>query len=527
MMIRDFAAFSAVREAGLAKLLPSRPRIAVGMGTCGSGNGAEAVYHAFSSAIDARGLDVELVPVGCFGFCAEEPLVNVWVPGRPLLMLHRVQPNDVDAILGGLEHGSLPPAEIVLCKIEEWDHLTGHVKYGTGYPEVPNWNEVPFFNGQKKIVLRNCGLINPDDIEEYIAVGGYQALYKVLIDQNPAAVIEQIKAAKLRGRGGAGFLTGIKWEFLQKAAGPEKYIICNADEGDPGAYMNRNEIESDPHALLEGMMIARLRDGRAQGHHLRPRRVPAGGPAPRARDRAGARVRPARREHPRPRLRLRHRDGRGRRRVRVRRGDGADRVARRPGRPAAAAAAVPGAEGPVRQAHQHQQRRDLVQRRADRLQGAGLVHRDRQRQERGHEGVLAGRQGAQHRPGRDAARHAAREVHLRHRRGRHQRPRHQGRPDRRPVGRLHPGRDVRHAGRLRDARAARLDHGLGRHGRHGRRQLHGRRRPLLHRVHPLGDLRQVRPVPRRPRQGAAHPQRLHPRARRRTRTSRRSTSCAA
>ncbi len=256
MIIKDFAAFSAVREAGLAKLLPSRPRIAVGMGTCGSGNGAEAVYHAFSSEIDARGLAVELVPVGCFGFCAEEPLVNVWVPGRPLLMLRRVQPNHVDGILNGLSNGQMPPAEIVLCKIEEWDHLTGHVKYGSGYPDVPNWNEVPFFNGQVKIVLRNCGLINPDDIEEYIAIGGYQALYKVLIDQNPAAVIEQIKASKLRGRGGAGFLTGTKWDFLAKAAGPEKYIICNADEGDPGAYMNRNEIESDPHALLEGMMIA-------------------------------------------------------------------------------------------------------------------------------------------------------------------------------------------------------------------------------------------------------------------------------
>ena len=177
----------------------------------------------------------------------------------------------------------------MLCKIEEWDHLTGHVKYGSGYPDVPIWNEVPFFDGQVKIVLRNCGLINPDDIEEYIAVGGYQALYKVLIDQNPAGVIEQIKAAKLRGRGGAGYLTGNKWEFLQKAAGPEKYLVCNADEGDPGAYMNRNEIESDPHALLEGMLIAGYRHRRPQGDHLRARRVPPRGAAPRAGDRAGAR----------------------------------------------------------------------------------------------------------------------------------------------------------------------------------------------------------------------------------------------
>ncbi len=263
--IQDIAAFSEVREAGLAKLLPSRPRIGVGMGTCGSGNGAESVYHAFSSEIEARGLDVQLAPVGCFGFCAEEPLVNVWVPGRPLLMLHRVQPNHVDGILNGLGQGRVPPPEIVLCKIEEWDHLTGHVKYGYGYPELPHWHEVPFFKGQVKIVLRNCGLINPDDIEEYVAIGGYQALYKVLIDANPAGVIEQLKAAKLRGRGGAGYLTGNKWEFLRAAPGPEKYLVCNADEGDPGAYMNRNEIESDPHALLEGMLIAGYVTGAPKG----------------------------------------------------------------------------------------------------------------------------------------------------------------------------------------------------------------------------------------------------------------------
>ncbi len=265
MKITDIAAFAAVREAGLAKLLPSRPRIAVGMGTCGSGNGAEAVYHAFKSSIDRHGLDVQLAPVGCFGFCAEEPLVNVWAPGRPLLMLRRVQPHHADAILDAVGHGGLPPAETLLGKIEAWDHLTGHIKYGSGYPDVPLWSDVPFFHGQVKIVLRNCGLINPDDVEEYIAVGGYQALYKVLIDQNPAAVIEQVKASKLRGRGGAGFLTGNKWEFLAKAPGPEKYLICNADEGDPGAYMNRNEIESDPHSLLEGMLIAGYVTGAQKG----------------------------------------------------------------------------------------------------------------------------------------------------------------------------------------------------------------------------------------------------------------------
>ena len=96
------------------------------------------------------------------------------------------------------------PPDLIYCKIEEWDHITAHLRYGQGYPEIPSWNEVPFFKGQKKIVLRNCGLINPEDIEEYIGVGGYQALYKVLIDNRPETVIEQIKAARLRGRGGAG-----------------------------------------------------------------------------------------------------------------------------------------------------------------------------------------------------------------------------------------------------------------------------------------------------------------------------------
>jgi NADH-quinone oxidoreductase subunit F len=262
--IQDIGAFSAVREAGLAKLLPPVPRVAIGMGTCGRGNGAEGLQHAFAEAIQRSGMDVFLTGVGCFGACFEEPLVNVRLPGKPLLILRRVQADDALRILHDLSMGNITP-EHIYCKIEEWEHITGNLRYGRGYPEVPSWNDVPFFKGQKKIVLRNCGLINPDDIEEYIGVGGYQALYKVLIDGRPEVVIEQIKASKLRGRGGAGFLTGNKWEFLNKAKSDRKYIICNADEGDPGAYMNRNEIESDPHALLEGMIIGAYVMGATEG----------------------------------------------------------------------------------------------------------------------------------------------------------------------------------------------------------------------------------------------------------------------
>ena len=240
------------------------PRIAVGMGTCGTGNGAEGVYHAFADGIQNLGLEFQLASTGCFGFCAEEPLVNVRLPGKPLVILRRVQQSDVPAILDELAQGRVP-AELALCKIEEWDHLTGHVKYGTGYPDVPNWNEVPFFKGQKKIVLRNCGLITPDDIEEYIAIGGYQALYKVLIDAKPERSSSRSRPPSCAAAAAPASSPATSGSSCARPRPSQKYIICNADEGDPGAYMNRNEIESDPHALLEGMIIGGYVMGATEG----------------------------------------------------------------------------------------------------------------------------------------------------------------------------------------------------------------------------------------------------------------------
>jgi len=262
--ILDIGAFSTVREAGLAKLLPAVPRIAIGMGTCGRGNGAEGLFHAFAEEVHSSGMNVVLAPTGCFGACFQEPLVNVRLPGGPLLLLQNVQANDAGRILHDVASGKVT-MDLVACKIEEWDHITGRLKYGQGFQDIPSWDETPFFKKQKKIVLRNCGIINPDDIEEYIAIGGYQALYKVLIDGRPENIIEAVKASRLRGRGGAGYPTGNKWEFLARAKADVKYIICNADEGDPGAYMNRNEIESDPHSLLEGMIIGAYAMGATQG----------------------------------------------------------------------------------------------------------------------------------------------------------------------------------------------------------------------------------------------------------------------
>jgi NADH-quinone oxidoreductase subunit F len=180
------------------------------------------------------------------------------------VILSNVEASDAGRILEAVSTGVMP-ADLAYCKIEEWNHITASLKYGQGYPDIPLWDAIPFFKEQKKIVLRDCGIINPNDIEEYIAVGGYQALYKVLIDGRPESVIEQVKVARLRGRGGAGFLTGNKWDFLAKAKSDQKYIICNADEGDPGAFMNRNEIEGDPHSLLEGMIIGAYAMGATAG----------------------------------------------------------------------------------------------------------------------------------------------------------------------------------------------------------------------------------------------------------------------
>jgi NADH-quinone oxidoreductase subunit F len=245
---------NAMRERGLRKLLPGKPRIGVGLGTCGVGNGARNVYQALVGALDRRGVDADVTTIGCFGFCAAEPLVNIWLPGKPLVVMERVGQDDVDEIADALAAGTVLEAK-ALCRIERWDHLTAEIEYGTGFGSIPLWNEVPFYAGQKKIVLRNCGLINPEDIEEYAAVGGYRGALKALTELSSDEVIEEVKKAKLRGRGGAGFPTGNKWDILRKQPGDEKYIVCNADEGDPGAYMNRNELESDPHALLEGMLI--------------------------------------------------------------------------------------------------------------------------------------------------------------------------------------------------------------------------------------------------------------------------------
>ncbi len=265
MKITNLAALKKVQKAGQARLMPEKQiRIAVGMGTCGIGTGADEVYAALERELKAKKVPALLVKTGCFGFCAEEPLVNVRLPDHPLVILHKVGVGDVPALVKALKNGGIP-REKALCRIESWDYLTAEpVLFGRGMLDIPLWNEIPFFKWQKKIVLRDCGLINPEEIEEYIAAGGYSPLFHALRGK-PEAVIAQVKASGLRGRGGAGFPVWRKWELMKKEVADKKYIICNADEGDPGAYMNRNEIESDPHMLIEGMAIGAYAMGASEG----------------------------------------------------------------------------------------------------------------------------------------------------------------------------------------------------------------------------------------------------------------------
>ncbi|MCA1916805.1 NuoF family protein [Methanospirillum hungatei] len=264
MRIQTSEDLDSIRKRGLQKIQPGRPRIGVGTSSCGIAVGGIALYNRMHKIIQMKNLDISLVKTGCIGFCKEEPIVSVNIPGKALVLLRKVQEDDAERIISLALEGDVP-SDLVLCKISDWDHITGNLVYGNGFDTIPEYGEIPFFAHQKKVILRDSGLINPEDIDEYIGIGGYSAAYQALTSMEPDTIIDEVKKSGLRGRGGAGFPAGLKWEITKKAPGEEKYIVCNADEGDPGAYMNRNEMESDPHMLLEGMLIGAFAMGVHEG----------------------------------------------------------------------------------------------------------------------------------------------------------------------------------------------------------------------------------------------------------------------
>lgn len=207
-------------------------KILVGEGSCGIAAGAEKVYSALQKAL--AGTAHTLGVTGCIGMCYLEPIVDVYPDGGEVIRLVRVKPEDAEKILAFLNDGS-----------EE------HIK-----DLVVSEEDSQFLKKQTRIALRRCGIIDPNEISDFLKNDGYTALKKVLGGMTPEQVIDTVKISGLAGRGGAGFPTWFKWNAARQSAGDEKYLICNADEGDPGAFMDRAVIESDPHNLIEGMLIA-------------------------------------------------------------------------------------------------------------------------------------------------------------------------------------------------------------------------------------------------------------------------------
>ncbi|MGB9812559.1 MAG: NADH-quinone oxidoreductase subunit NuoF [Thermovenabulum sp.] len=229
-----------------------RAHVLVCKGTGCTASGSESVIEAFQKEIEKRGLgkEVKVVQTGCLGLCELGPNVLIYPEGSYYC---RVKPEDIPEIVE--EH--LIKGRIVERLLYK-EHATEE--------KMRALTDINFYKHQKRIALRNCGIINPEVIEEYIANDGYMALAKVLTKMTPQEVIDEVTKSGLRGRGGGGFPTGKKWQFAKDAPGDVKYVVCNADEGDPGAFMDRSILEGDPHSVLEAMAIAGYAIGAQEGY---------------------------------------------------------------------------------------------------------------------------------------------------------------------------------------------------------------------------------------------------------------------
>ena len=231
-----------------------RSHVLICGGTGCTSSGGAKLLDEFEAQLKANGLEneVKVVKTGCFGLCALGPVVVVYPEGA---FYSRVQKEDVEEIV--TEH---------LLKGRIVKRLVYDETINENDDTIKSLNEVDFYKKQMRIALRNCGVINPENVEEYIAFDGYKALATVLTEMTPQDVIQVIKDSGLRGRGGGGFPTGLKWDFASKSVNEQKYVCCNADEGDPGAVMDRSILEGDPHSVLEAMAIAGYAIGANQGY---------------------------------------------------------------------------------------------------------------------------------------------------------------------------------------------------------------------------------------------------------------------
>jgi len=233
--------------------LQQKTHILIGTATCGRAAGALDVARTFKAEVRRQDVEASIIPVGCMGLCYAEPLVVIIKPDNFSVCYGNITSESVHRLVEGYLVGDDPCLELALGTFE--------VSNGDA-PIIP---ELPRFEHELRLILRHCGYVNPEDIDHYISRGGYRSMAKAL-GISPREIIAMIKSSGLRGRGGAGFPAGRKWELCQEAQGQPKYIICNADEGDPGAFMDRALLESDPHSVIEGMIIAGYTMGTPYGY---------------------------------------------------------------------------------------------------------------------------------------------------------------------------------------------------------------------------------------------------------------------
>jgi len=231
-----------------------KPCILVGAATCGRAAGALDILEVIHEELARQRIEAIVIQVGCIGLCYAEPIVDIIKPGQPHILYGNLTTKVVPQLIENYLIKDNPRPDLALGYIGE-GKLDG----------IPKLFELPVLKPQKRLILRNCGFIAPENIKHYIASGGYSGLVKAL-GMTPGGIIKEIKKAGLRGRGGAGFPTWQKWSLCRRSPGKEKYIICNADEGDPGAFMNRALLESDPHSVLEGMVIGAYTIGANNGY---------------------------------------------------------------------------------------------------------------------------------------------------------------------------------------------------------------------------------------------------------------------
>ncbi|HNT35122.1 MAG TPA: hypothetical protein PKH07_09010, partial [bacterium] len=244
-------------SSGDAKRLAQNTVFYLGMGTCGLGAGAGKTLEVLKAELAARGATAHIVEVGCIGLCSAEPMMDVQLPGRTRVSFMQITAERVPSFLDAVLNGEMPSERVL------GQHRCNQC---TAWEGVPFIDEHPFFAPQTRWVLANCGIIDPNQIEQYGARGGYEALRKALQTMTPSEVCDEVERSGLRGRGGGGFPTGRKWKFALNAESPQKYLICNADEGDPGAFMDRAVIEGDPHRLVEGIAIAAYAIGASKAY---------------------------------------------------------------------------------------------------------------------------------------------------------------------------------------------------------------------------------------------------------------------